>query len=260
MVVTCTEPELVGEQRVPPLTSVPPEELTGGGGGNESGGCTSPSSVPQDSRGGCKRELATVELQEADSTMEGVEVGGWHAPCHSQGRVTSVCVCMWPLQDDSETPTKKTKWDLTSPGHSPQASARDSEMDTTLEGLPTEALPMGGSTEALPMGGSTDALSMGESTDALPVGGSTDAPPVGESIEVLPVGGSTASPKGHAPTGECGHGDMGLDVSVPGHSAPQTCSEVEELDKQQPMEVGEAVDGSASDTEVIQPADRAHLA
>ena len=94
MVVTCTEPEL-GDQRVPPLTSVPTEELVGEGGGNESGGCTSPGVVPEDSRGGRKRELATVELQEADSTVEGVEVGEWHAAAHVQGHVVSVC--MWPL-------------------------------------------------------------------------------------------------------------------------------------------------------------------
>ena len=100
MVVTCMEPELGGEQRVPPLTSVPTQDLAGGGAGEESGGCTSPSGlVLEDSRGTRKRELATVELQEADSTVEGAEVGRVHlccmpTTCTCGGLCTSVCVCV----------------------------------------------------------------------------------------------------------------------------------------------------------------------
>ena len=99
MVVTCMEPELGGEQRVPPLTSVPTQDLAGGGAGEESGGCTSPSGlVLEDSRGTRKRELATVELQEADSTVEGAEVGRVHLCCMPTstcgGLCTSVCVCV----------------------------------------------------------------------------------------------------------------------------------------------------------------------
>lgn len=76
MVVTYAEPELGGEQRVPLLTNVPTEELIRGGGGGEDGACSSPVGAGlEDSRGDRKRELATVELQEADSTVEGAEVG-----------------------------------------------------------------------------------------------------------------------------------------------------------------------------------------
>ena len=96
MVVTYVEPELCVEGRVPPATSVPTEELIGVGGG-ESVECTTPSGELEDSRGERKRELAMVELQEADSTVEGAEVHmashGYSVCVHMCAR-TCVCVCV----------------------------------------------------------------------------------------------------------------------------------------------------------------------
>lgn len=126
-----------------------------------------------------------------------------------------------PLQDDAETPTKKTKWEQGqegSPAHSPPSTEQGAEeMGTTPRRLSTEDLPGGGSTENISGGGST---------------------------EILSGGVSTGSPWGQVPTGARCHKGISLQFTTQDCPAVQGCSTVGQVtDEQQPMEVGEAEGG-----------------